>query len=155
MLSKKVKKILSENMRPASRSEYNDEIEKAKKSGYHVPEVDFDSLLITPQQASQAMELMNISGDSEFYKLMKLYRDFPLGKGKELYNLSVIVEENTAGSRYLRFTSIEGEGSYFYDVETDAVYDVNWGEENLMESGQKRPWFTSFSDFLEWYYSDI
>ena len=78
----------------------------------------------------------------------------PLGSGSELFNLESILEENTAGSRYLRFTSIEGEGSYFYDVETDAVYDINWGEEELMDSGQKQPWFPSFSDFLEWYYSE-
>lgn len=64
------------------------------------------------------------------------------------------MEENTAGSRYLRFTSIEVEGSYFYDVESDAVFDVSWGEEELLDLGQKQPCFTSFSNFLEWYYSD-
>lgn len=154
MLPEEILTLLSENLRPASRSEYDAEIENAKKNGYNVPDIDFDSLLVTPQQASQAMESFKISDKSAFYKLMQLYRDLPLGKGEELYNLNLIVEENTAGSRYLRFTSIEGEGSYFYDVETDAVYDVNWGEEELMESGQKEPWFNSFSDFLEWYYSE-
>ena len=153
MIPEKIQTLLNESLRPAARSEYDVEIENAKKNGCHVPDIDLDSLLVTQQQASRAMESLRIPDKSTFYKLMQLYRDFPLGKGEELYNLSLIVEENTAGSRYLRFTSIEGEGSYFYDVETDAVYDVNWGEEELMESGQKEPWFTSFSDFLEWYYS--
>jgi len=90
--------------------------------------------------------------NSAFIDFYSVIAFTPLGNGSELYNLEAILEENTAGSRYLRFTSIEGESSYFYDVETDAVYDVNWGDEELMESGQKRSWFTSFSDFLEWYY---
>lgn len=155
MLPEKIQLLLSENLRPLSKSEYDAEIEKAKKNGYHVPDVDFESLLVTPQQASKAMESLRIADNSTFYKMMLLYRDFPLGKGEELSNLSVIIEDNMDSSRYLRFTASEGEGSYFYDVETDAVYDVNWGEEELMESGQKQPWFISFSDFVEWYYSDI
>ena len=92
--------------------------------------------------------------NSAFIDFYSVVAFVPLGFGSELFNLESILEENVAGSRYLRFTSIEGEGSYFYDVETDAVYDVKWGEEELMESGQKQPWFTSFYDFIEWYYSD-
>jgi len=59
-----------------------------------------------------------------------------------------------ARERYLQITSIEGGGSYFYDKETDYVYDVNWGEEEAMIKGEKTPWFTSFYDFLKWYYGE-
>ena len=153
MLPEKIKFFLSENPRPASKAEYDTEIESARKNGYNIPNVDFDSLLVTQEQAANALESLNISCDTAFYHLMHCYRDFPIGQGEELYNLNLVLEENTAGSRYLRFTSIEGEGSYFYDVETDAVYDVSWGEEELVVSREKQPWFASFYDFLEWYYA--
>jgi hypothetical protein len=154
MFPEKIKDILSENLRPVSKAEYYAEIESARKNGYNIPDIDFDSLLVTQVQAANAMGALNISRNSAFYHLMHRYRDFPSGKGEELYNLSLILEENTFDSRYLRFTSIEGEGSYFYDIETDAVYDVNWGEEELMVLGEKQPWFTSFYDFIEWYYAE-
>ena len=95
------------------------------------------------------------------------------GKGEELYTLEQVLEGYkdpsfwwkeiekdikekypNASKRYLQFTSIEGGGSYFYDGETDYVYNVDWGEEEAMITGEKVPWFTSFYDFLEWYYSE-
>ncbi len=54
--------------------------------------------------------------------------------------------------RYLRISSIEGEGSYFYDKETDAVYDVDWNQMDDLVSGKLKPQWKSFYDFLEWYY---
>ncbi|SSC08997.1 hypothetical protein [bacterium endosymbiont of Bathymodiolus sp. 5 South] len=56
--------------------------------------------------------------------------------------------------RYLQISSIEGEGSYFYDKKTDAVYDVDWGDMDDFMAGRLKPIFTSFYDFLEWYYSE-
>ena len=111
---------------------------------------------------SENLGLKNI--DSSFISFYAVVAFPPLGRGEELYTIDSIFEENNPddkdenlpgeiGERYLRFTSIEGEGSYYYDVETDAVYDVSWGEEEDMVSGDKAPWFTSFYDFLEWYYS--
>jgi len=96
----------------------------------------------------------------------------PIGLGEELYTLDQILDSYNdpsfwwdeiedhikkqypnASKRYLQFTSIEGGGSYFYDKETDNVYNVNWGEEESMVIGKLEPWFKSFYDFLEWYYS--
>jgi hypothetical protein len=54
----------------------------------------------------------------------------------------------------LQISSIEGEGSYFYDKKTDAVYDVDWGDMDDFMAGRLKPIFTSFYDFLEWYYSE-
>ncbi|HHD79432.1 MAG TPA: hypothetical protein ENK98_07365 [Epsilonproteobacteria bacterium] len=56
--------------------------------------------------------------------------------------------------RYLRISSIEGEGSLFYDKKTDAVYDVDWNEMDDLIAGTLEPKFNSFYDFLEWYYGD-
>lgn len=69
------------------------------------------------------------------------------------YRNNIIKTCPNAADRYLQLTSIEGGGSYFYDVETDYVYDVDWGKELDMVTGKLKPWFTSSYDFLEWYYS--
>ncbi len=108
---------------------------------------------------------LGIDLESAFYDFFSHAGFPPLGKGEELYTFEQIIEEAKSGfhsdeypeigKRYLQITSIEGEGSYFYDKETDAVYDVDWGEEADMVSGKKEPWFNSFYDFLEWYYNDI
>ena len=56
--------------------------------------------------------------------------------------------------RYLQLSSIEGEYSYFYDKETDALYGVDWKDMDDFIAGKHTPLFTSFYDFLEWYYSE-
>ena len=56
--------------------------------------------------------------------------------------------------KYLQLSSIEGEYSYFYDKETDAMYGVDWDEMDDLIAGKLKPLVTSFYDFLEWYYTE-
>ena len=56
--------------------------------------------------------------------------------------------------RYLQLSSIEGEYSYFYDKETDALYGVDWKDMNDFMTGKLKPLFSTFYDFLEWYYGE-
>lgn len=116
------------------------------------------------QEVINVFMRLGVNTTTSFFDFYKEIGFPPLGKGEELYTFDQIIENTESdfhsdehpeiGKRYLQFTSIEGEGSYFYDKETDAVYDVNWGEEADMISGKKQPWFTSFHSFLEWYYGD-
>ena len=88
----------------------------------------------------------------------------PTGKGEPLYDLEQIIKdyENpfwkeqypNITDNYLQISSIEGQGSYFYDKETDAVYDVDWSQMDDFMAGKLEPMFNSFYDFLEWYYSE-
>ncbi len=88
----------------------------------------------------------------------------PSGNGGQLFDLEQIVEDYqnpfwieqypNLTERYLQISSIEGEGSYFYDKDTDAVYDVDWGEMDDFVAGNLEPKWKSFYDFLEWYYSE-
>lgn len=122
-----------------------------EKSDIGLPQRDLDNL--------------GINKTTAFFEFYSEIGFPPKGKGEELYTLDQIIENMERvfpsgeypeiGKRYLQLTSIEGEGSYFYDKETDSVYDVDWGEEADMVSGKKEPWFNSFYDFLEWYYNDI
>ena len=80
------------------------------------------------------------------YTLEEIINDYKNPFWKDQYpNLS---------DRYLRISSIEGEGSYFYDKETDAVYDVDWNQMDDFVAGKLKPKFNSFYDFLEWYYDE-
>ncbi len=95
----------------------------------------------------QGEELFTLEQILEHYKSQSWLNLFPEDKLlKQKYPF--------AGKRYIQISSIEGAGSYFYDKQTDCVYDVNWGDEEAMIIGELQPWFTSFYDFLEWYYSE-
>jgi len=87
----------------------------------------------------------------------------PIGQGEELYNVDLIVESQNIeffqnhydiGKKFLQFSSIEGGGSYFYNLHTDEVYDVEFGQLEDMICGKTKPWFRTFYNFLDWYYSD-
>ena len=119
---------------------------------------------ITDDDKKYFRKQLNVKNiDSAFVDFYSIVAFVPLGKGKELYGLEDIISTNELddileGSRlervrFLQFTSSEGEGSYYYDVDTDAVFNVGWGEEDQMISGAATAWFESFYDFLNWYYS--
>ena len=106
--------------------------------------------------------------DSSFINFYNIVAFIPIGRGEELSTLNQIIADYKepymleelkdkypeASKRFIQFTSIEVGGSYFYDNQTDAVYDVTWGQEEDMINSVLDPWFTSFYAFLEWYYSE-
>ncbi len=152
-------------------------IDAILKSGFYFEdEFDFDKneVVLTEQSKQWFKDNLGVEHlDSAFVEFYS-FAIGGMGQGEELYNLEQIMDDlkqqnwlnlfddemtirikakyPDAGKRYLQFTSIEGQGSYFYDVQTDYVYDVNWGEEEAMITGELKPWFKSFYDFLEWYY---
>ena len=141
-----------------------EELERFLEQGYSKKYLD--EMIFTKNEAIEALKALGINANTSFYEFYCRFKGvFDSTKGDELYTLDQIIEDAKSGfhsdkypeigKRYLQITSIEGEGSYFYDKETDAVYDVNWGEEADMISGKKEPWFNSFYDFLEWYYAGV
>lgn len=86
----------------------------------------------------------------------------PIGNGDELHTLESIIEEKEEEyheeecpglyERFLQLSSIEGEGSYFFEIETGKVYDANWGEEHIMMEGTLSKCWKCFAAFLDWYY---
>ena len=56
--------------------------------------------------------------------------------------------------RYLQLTSIESEYSYFYDKNTDALFGVDWADMDDFVAGKIEPLFSTFYDFLEYYYDE-
>jgi len=126
-----------------------------------------NSLILTQDKAKKVLDELNVNKvkNQIFYEFYLSRSSEPDNNYKDLlYGLSEIYENYKNSfwkdqypnltDRYLQISSIEGEGSYFYDKETDAVYDVNWNEMNNFVEGNLKPMFSSFYDFLEWYYSD-
>ncbi len=162
MLPQKVRSLFEKfGERPKKPQEFDEARNLIIEQGL---DIDFynQQRFLTQSDVAKALEFLKVNKDSAFYDFFLRDFDSPKGKGEELEAITAIItddywEDEYPGisKRYLRISSIEGEGSYFYDKETDAVYDVNWGEEADMIRGKKEPWFDSFYDFLEWYYGDI
>jgi hypothetical protein len=107
----------------------------------------------------EEMGVVNV--DSAFVDYYTIVAFPPAGNGDELLTLDDILTVMEEGGEpeikgmdnFIRFSSIEGEASYFYNKVTDEVFDVAWGEEEAMVAGKLAAIHNSFSDFLNWYYS--
>lgn len=175
MLPNKINKYV--NILP--KNDENKDVINLKKrlKDYGHTDTYINRLLFSQKSTADVLKFLNIKNSTAFYSLyLNGFEEPRIYVGEELFSLDQILENYKsqnwlallpekirkefsekypkAGERYLQITSIEGEGSYFYDKETDYVYDVDWGEEENMITGKLKPWFTSFYDFLEWYYSE-
>lgn len=128
-------------------------------------ESSIKNMVITVNDYEIALKKMNVSKNSAFYHYNICNFDEPLNLDNEsLFSLDEIYEnyknpfwENeypNITERYLQLSSIEGEYSYFYDKKTDALYGVDWAEMDDFIAGKLKPLFTTFYDFLEWYYEE-
>ena len=130
---------------------------------------DINEMTISQEDAQEKLRRLNIKKNTVFYDFyMNGLNESNLSipeEADELYGLDEIYEsyKNShplyaqypqIGKRYLQISSPEGEHSYFYDKETDAVYSVDWSQLEELNAGKLKPMFNSFYDFLEWYYGD-
>ncbi|MCP4969122.1 MAG: hypothetical protein GY932_00840 [Arcobacter sp.] len=151
--------------RPLNRSDkaIQDYFKRMIKQG--VSQKFLDSEIITEKEAINILERLNINKNTAFYEFYITFKGIDSSEQEEadlMYSLDEIYEDYknpfwadkypNIQEKYLQISSIEGHGSYFYDKKTDAVYDVHWGEMDDLITGKLKPWFTSFYDFLEWYY---
>lgn len=164
MLSTKILEILDSEKRPNTQEDFDRELNLAKSKGYKLPSIDLSVMVVTQEQAIFALDKLNIDSRTDFYRAMKEFRGFPLGKGSELHTLDQIIESvkiaywdseySGFSNRFLELSSIEGEGSYFYEIDTGSIYDVNWNEMDNFVSGKIKPLWLNFGSFLDWYYSE-
>lgn len=132
------------------------------------PKFEFGNRHPKALKALKALKIREETGIHDFYKsggwlppnrrYQELYLLFQLIENIEKsYGLYGMEEEYRTPEllrRYLQLDSIEGGGSWQYDVETDAVYDCDWGAEYNMVAGTKEPTFKTSYDFINWLYSD-
>ena len=149
MIPLSIHKALDGNEFPNTLKELKTELSLAEKTGHKVPKIDYEKGIYTKSQAEKRLTELGISTNSLFYKVFCSYRFFPSGNGEELYNLHSMESEYDG---FLQLSSSEGEGSYFYSIKTDGVFDVEWGEEEELITSQLKPKWASFNEFLLWYY---
>ena len=132
--------------------------------GYNNDEIN--ELIVTTSEAIKILDELEINKKTAFYEFYSKFSGvdsseqanadlmYSLDDIYEAFKNSFWEEYPQIGKRYFRMSSIEGEWSYFYDKETDALYGVDWDEMDDLIAGKLKPLFTSFYDFLEWYYSE-
>ena len=123
-------------------------------------------LIVTMNESIIVLNKMGINKTTAFYEFYSTF--FSVDSSEQeadlMYDLNEIYENYkqpfwadkypNIQERYLQISSIEGEGSYFYDKQTDYLYDVAWKDMDDFINGKLKPLFISFYDFLEWYYSE-
>ena len=108
----------------------------------------------------QKLNNLNINPKSSFFKYLMDNGGFDNDNPEldEVYDIDEIYDNNINGNywsdqfpkiekSYLMISSIEGEGSYFYSIKEDAVYDVSWNEMKVLVEGKLDPRWVSFTDF--------
>ena len=154
-------------LRPKSREE--EEVQERFKRHLEqgISQKYLDDLIITKNEACNALNILKVSKNTTFYEFYSTFIGIDSSEQEDaelIHSLDEIYANYkqpfwsdkypNIQERYLRISSIEGQGSYFYDKETDALYDVHWSEMDDLMAGELEPLFTSFYDFLEWYYSE-
>jgi len=160
MLPKAVIKIIDEQKNESVGKEISEEEAKSlmRKQGLNESYIE---KAFTP--AEKKLESLGVAKNTTFYEFHTNIGYIPIGQGEELHSLDEIIDEKESQfheddypgiyDRFLQLSSIEGEGSYFYELSTGIVYDTDWGEENSMMDGTLKKKWVNFYDFLEWYYS--
>ncbi len=151
--------------RPKTQEDIKKDLEKHLEMGYS--KEGYFSFIKSYDESIKILDNIGIRKDTSFYEFYSTFTgiDSSEQQGADLmYSLEEILEDYKQPywgdkypgiqKRYLQLSSIEGEYSYFYDKETDALYGVDWGEMEDFINGKLKPLFTSFYDFLEWYYSE-
>lgn len=124
-----------------------------------------DKFDVTTDDSSWFRENLGVRDpSSSFIAYYKNVAFPPIGNGAELLTLEAILESakedletlpQGIGSRFLRLTSFEGESAYYFDVESDKVYDTPQGKELDMINSNLPALANSFFSFLKSYYSKI
>jgi hypothetical protein len=159
----RVKQALVGRERPEDRAALEAELAAARARGFKIPAIDTAQMVITAEQARVAIKRAGLDESSLFGKIMVTYRGFPPGNGSELYALDEVLACADGGfwddeypgfsQRFLQLSSIEGQGSYFYEIATGAVYDAGWEQMAALTSGTLRAAWVSYEAFLVWYYA--
>ena len=161
MLPEKVLKIIEEQEREETGNEVSEEEAKALMRKQGCNEAYIEKVFTPPEKK---LEYLGVAKGCTFYEFYTSIGYVPMGQGEELHSLDEIVNEKESQfhedenpgiyDRFLQISSIEGEGSYFYEIASGIVYDTDWGEEESMMKGTLEKKWPSFYGFLEWYYSD-
>lgn len=115
------------------------------------------------EYSSKLLSNLGVKQDSEFYELYTQYflRSLNSRSGtpemidpcppQDMLGTATFAH-NVWGfpKNYILFTTGEGEGGYFYNVDDNSVWDCGLGEQHLLGTDQLKHW-DSFYEFMVWY----
>lgn len=124
-----------------------------------------ESIVWTQEDARGILLKLGISEEKLFHIFYLNIIELPeCYRSEDIYGLSEMFEDyrnpfwgskfKDIEEKYLQFSSIEGEYSYFYDKKNDSIYGIGWQDMEKFVNGKMRPLFNTFCEFLQWYYSN-
>ncbi len=115
------------------------------------------------EYSSQVLLSLGVKKDSEFYELYTQYflRLLDRRSGtpemidpcppQDMLGTATFAHKNWGiPKNYILFTTGEGEGGYFYNVDNNSVWDCGLGEQHLLGTDQLKHW-DSFYEFMVCY----
>ena len=110
--------------------------------------------------SKEKLNQLNINPNSKLYKYYITYGGFDNNSDEfdEVFDIDELYENNIENNywedqypnireKYLQLSNIEGEGSYFYSLQNNAIYDVSWSEMDKLINGELSPRWKTFSEF--------
>ena len=118
------------------------------------------------EHASESMRHLTSLGIDPDSDLVELYTRFGWGFRTRVARFELLApnemdewtayahEELGVPRNFVALTSNEGQGIMLLNRETGAVYDVEYGQFELLDNGSLAPIANSVADFLLWYVGD-
>lgn len=142
---------------PQSRKSKEFDINYYLDNGFTFEELE--NRVLTIEDSEKMLKKLGVKENSVFYSFVSKMGYVPQGNFSWEINSLEDIYENKINSflskeypnltdRFLQLTSAEGEGSIFYDIEKDNVFDVSFRDiDNLLNGILKSDW-ESFEDYL-------
>ena len=128
---------------------------------------EYPAIEMKPEHKLEAKNILLNYGVKEDSGFFKIYTKYLLGSTSYRSGASEIVDPLPpqgfsakmahdywdVPKNYILFSTGEGEGGYFYNIEDDSVWDFNIGQLQQLADGTLPHW-NSFYEFMIWHLSD-
>lgn len=142
---------------PQSRESKEFDINYYLDNGFTFEELE--NKVLTIEDSIKMLKKLGVKEDSVFYAFVSKMGFIPQGDFSwEVCSLEEIYENKIYSiwnkeypnltDRFLQLTSTEGEGSVFYDIEKDNIYDVSFNDMGNLINGTLKSEWDSFEDYL-------
>lgn len=142
---------------PLSRESKEFDINYYLENGFTIEELE--NKVLTIEDSIKMLKKLGVRENSVFYAFVSKMGYIPQGNFSwEIYTLEEVYENKINSywkeeypnltDRFLQLSSLEGEGSIFYDIEKDNIFDVGFNDINNLINGTLKSEWDSFEDYL-------
>jgi len=127
------------------------------ENGFTIEELE--NKVLTINDSIKMLKKLGVKEDSVFYAFVSKMGYIPQGDFSwEIFTLEEVYENKINSywkeeypnltDRFLQLSSLEGEGSIFYDIEKDNIFDVGFNDMNNLINGTLESDYENFMDYL-------